>query len=405
MAIVDPDDQSREQIKNMLLGMDLVWLEAEASRYDFFSDIVEQAQPEIGLISLDSDPEKALHLVTSMTRTNPQCAILVVSSSLEGDLVLRAMRAGAKEFLTHPLQLQDLLSALERIGNQRFKVGETRPRGNTVIAVTGANGGAGCTSVAVNLGCAYAADQKNSVVLVDLDLCMGDADVLLDTIPDYTLVDVAQNISRLDFSLLKRSLTRHSSGLFLLPRPVQMEDTKVLVPEDLGRIVGLLKASFTHVILDLSKGYTPLDVTGLAVADHVLLVTQLDLPSLRNVVRLMMAFAEMEGVLDKVKVIVNRVGLEAGHISMRKAQDSIGKEIYFKIPNDYKATVEARNNGIPLVEQAPRAKITQAIVQLSRLLSGIEQEQPAAAGASKGSISRLFNFWGSSNPPVDKHAT
>ena len=89
------------------------------------------------------------------------------------------------------------------------------------------------------------------MALVDLDLCLGDADVFLDTIPDYTLVDVAQNVTRLDFTLLKRSLTKHSSGLYLLPRPVQLEDVPLITPEDLQRVIGLLKATFTHVMLDL----------------------------------------------------------------------------------------------------------------------------------------------------------
>ena len=124
-------------------------------------------------------------------------------------------------------------------------------------------------------------------VLVDLDLSLGDADVFLDTIPDYTLVDVAQNVTRLDFSLLKRSLTKHSSGLFLLPRPIQLEDTALVSREDLQRVLGLLKATFTHLVIDLSKSYSPIDQVALEAANHILLVTQLDLPCLRNVVRLM----------------------------------------------------------------------------------------------------------------------
>ena len=115
---------------------------------------------------------------------------------------------------------EDLAEALERIGHQQNSKGEAGGRTCKIIAVAGATGGVGTTSVAVNLGCALASDKNNSVVLVDLDLCLGDADVFLDTIPDYTLVDVAQNATRMDFTLLKRSLTKHSSGLFLLPRPV-----------------------------------------------------------------------------------------------------------------------------------------------------------------------------------------
>ena len=144
------------------------------------------------------------------------------------------MRAGAKEFLSQPVRLEDLVQALGRIGTRGSSRGVNRARGCTAIAIAGATGGVGTTSLAVNLGCVLAAEERNSVVLVDLDLCLGDADVCLDTIPDYTLVDVAQNATRLDFTLLKRSLTKHSSGLFLLPRPVQLDDIDLITPEDLA---------------------------------------------------------------------------------------------------------------------------------------------------------------------------
>jgi pilus assembly protein CpaE len=303
------------------------------------------------------------------------------------------MRAGAKEFLTQPVCLEDLVSALERIASQRFG-SDMKGRSCVVIAVAGATGGVGTTSVAVNLGSTLAADKDNTVVLVDLDLCLGDADVFLDMIPDYTLVDVAQNVTRLDFTMLKRSLTRHPSGLFLLPRPIQMEDVSLVTPEDLNRVIGLFKASFTHLVVDLSKSYSPLDVVVLKACDHVLLVTQLDLPCLRNVVRLMMSFAEMEGVLDKIKIVVNRVGLETGHITLKKAQDTIGREIFAKLPNDYQAMVEARNNGIPLIEQAPKAKITHAISELANTLIGKSDPEDAASNPAKSSFGKLLNMWG-----------
>ena len=123
-----------------------------------------------------------------------------------------------------PLQVQDLVSAFDRMRHQRFGESAGRSRACTVVAVAGAGGGVGSTSLAVNLGCTIASQQANAVALVDLDLSLGDADVFLDIIPDYTISDVAQNVSRLDFTLLKRSLTKHFSGLYLLPRPVQLQD-------------------------------------------------------------------------------------------------------------------------------------------------------------------------------------
>ena len=243
LAIVDPVDASRDALKSTLLGMDMVWLEAECSRYEFFSDVVSQTHPDIGIVSLNHNPEKALQLVAQLHEVSPECSVVVVSSSTDGNLILRAMRAGVKEFLPQPVRIEDLVSALERIGNQRFGRGVNKTRGSAVIAVAGATGGVGATSLAVNLGCILASDSRNTVALVDIDLCLGDADVFLDTIPDYTLVDVAQNVTRLDFTLLKRSLTKHASGLYLLPRPVQLEDMALIKPDDLRRVIGLLKAT------------------------------------------------------------------------------------------------------------------------------------------------------------------
>ena len=205
LAIVDPDDSARAGLKAKLLGMDMVWLEAECSRYEFFSDVVAQTQPDIAFIAIDSDPDKGLDLVRQLSVSAPGCSVLVSSDSTDGNLILQAMRSGVKEFLPSPVQMDDLLGALDRVQSRRGGATDGRSRSCTVISIAGATGGAGSTSVAVNLGCILAGDEKNSVALIDLDLSLGDADVFLDTLPDYTLLDVAQNVERLDFNLLKRS--------------------------------------------------------------------------------------------------------------------------------------------------------------------------------------------------------
>jgi pilus assembly protein CpaE len=394
LAIVDPSDSSRTQLKNMLLGMDIVWLEAECSRYEFFADVVAQTRPDIGVIGIDTNPDKALKLLEQVRELVPECALLVVSSSTDGQLILRAMRGGAREFLTQPVKVEDLLGALDRISAAKFGTGDGRGRTCHVIAVCGATGGVGTTSVAVNLGCVLAREERNSVVLVDLDMALGDADVFLDSIPDYTLVDVAQNISRLDFTLLKRSLTKHSSGLYLLPRPVQLQDVVHVTPDDLTRVLGLLKATFTHLILDLSKSYTELDMVALKSAKDILLVTQLDLPCLRNVVRLMLSFNEVEGLKDKVKLVVNRMGLDSGVISLKKAQETIGREVFAQLPNDYKTMVEVRNNGVPLIDQAPRAALTQAMIALADQLTGEQHNAKEAASSAGKGAGRWLAFLG-----------
>lgn len=395
LAIVDPNDSTRNALKNMLLGIDMVWLEAECSRYEFFTDVVQQTRPDIALVSLDADAEKGLELVTKINRELPDCSVLVISSSQEGSLILQAMRNGAKEFLNFPLQLDDFLAALNRIKQvQAPKDGEGQVRSSQVFTVAGVGGGVGCTSLAINLACILAQNKKNSVAIIDLDLALGDADIWLDIIPDYTIQDVAENISRLDYSLLKRSLTKHECGAFLLPRPVQMDDSMTITPEELQRVIALLKATFTHLVIDVSKNYGPLDLAAMQASDLVLLITQLDLPCLRNVVRLMQHFDQYEGLSEKIRVVVNRLGLEETEISLNKALETIGREIYWQIPNEYATIVESRNNGVPLIMQAPRARLTKTIEGLARSIDhGALPARPDDTEERKGRKG-LFGFLG-----------
>jgi pilus assembly protein CpaE len=393
LALVDPIDASRSSLKNLLLGIDTVWLEAECSRYDFFVDIVSQTQPDIALVHMDSDAQKALGLVAQITQDLPACAVFVISSSQEGSLILQAMRNGAKEFLHFPLKLDDFMAALDRLHSSTGKKDKTR--GSKVISVCGASGGVGCTSLAINLGCILAMNKANSVAIIDLDMALGDSDVWLDIIPDYTIQDVAENISRLDYSLLKRSLAQHSSGAFLLPRPIHMEEQAPINAEQLQRVIALLRATFSHLIIDLSKGFTRLDLAAIQVSDVALLVTQLDLPCLRNVVRLLQFLDERE-MSANLKVVVNRVGLQDTQISLSKALETIGREVFWQLPNDYAAVVESRNNGVPLITQSPRSKLTKSIEALAAQLDSTAATPTAetAEGADKPKR-RLFSFLGS----------
>ncbi len=390
LAIVDPNDGSRESLKSLLLGMDTVWLEAECSRYEFFADVVAQTDPDVAVVTLDADQEKSLALIQKLKESTPRCNVVAVSATTDGSVILRAMRAGVKEFITAPVTVDELVAAFERLRAQRSSAGTSKSRSCKIVSIAGSGGGVGSTSIAVNLGCALAADENNSVALLDLDIALGDADVFLDTIPEYTLTDVTQNVSRLDFTLLKRSLTKHASGLYLLPRPVQLQDREFITADDLQRVIGLLKATFTHLIIDLSKSYNELDAIALQESEHVFLVTQIDIPSLRNVVRLMMSFAEIEGLKEKTKIVVNRMGMDSGQISIKKAKETIGGDIFWQIPNDYRVMSEVRNNGIPLLQHAPRANITQSIIGLATALN---EDLAVHMNSEKSGISRWINFW------------
>lgn len=388
LAIVDPDDSSRESLKSTLIHIESVWLEADCSRYEFFADVVEESQPDVGIVNLDSDAEKAIELIEQLAARFPNFGLIVTSHSSDGQLILRAIRAGAKEFIGTPIGAADLVGALERIGRQRSSSPETqKKRSNHIVAVCGSSGGVGSTSIAVNLATVLSSHSQQSVALVDLDLALGDTDVFLDMIPEHTIMDLVQE-HQLDLTFVKKSLTRHQSGVSLLPRPIHLDENQQVDPQALAQIMSMLRASFQFVIVDLSKSYSEVDIEAMRLADTVLLVTQLDLPSLRNVVRILVSLRDLK--LDhKVQIIVNRVGLDSGQISLKRAKETLGREIYWQIPNDYGVMVQVRNNGIPLLQQAPKAAITSSYKNLADRLLGNSAEDEESRPAKKTWLSFL----------------
>lgn len=382
VAIVDPTESSRESLRTLLLGVDFVWLEAECARYEYFFDVIQQSMPDLAIVSLDADKARALQMIGELSVEHPRLPILTISQDHQA--LLQSLQKGAKYFLTHPVGFEDLLAALRRaLGESGLSDGDQPSSGSTgrqagssqIIAVLGSRGGVGTTSLAVNLAATLAADPANSVALVDLDLALGDADIAIEVsgMENISIADLARNIERLDMNFLRRALVRHEdSGLSILRHPLEIQEIGVLHEGHIERILNLLRISYTHLVLDLSKALLPTDLMAMRMADTILLTAQLELSSLRNVVRLMHLLNSEDNLGEKVKVLINRVGAETVEegISMKKAEDVIGKQIAWQIPNDPKAVIAARVAGQPLVRHNPKSRVQQAIAGLALSLAG-----------------------------------
>ena len=393
LVILDPVERSRETLRSQFLGLPWVWLQAECTKYDFLQEVLRNQEiPHIVVVSIDGDLEKACIAINRLSQEMPKVGILAVSIRDDGQAILRALRAGAKEFITLPCKIEELTKALRRLervstaGNDGSLKGPPTPNiAPLTIAILGSRGGVGCTSTSVNLAATIAADPHHKVVLVDLDLALGDADVALDLNGDYTIGDLAANITRLDMTFLSRSLSKHTSGLYLLPHPINVEEATQINEEHLERILSLLRASHTHVVLDLSKGFRPTDVTALKMADVILMVVQLELTSLRNALRTLSTLDADAMLRDKVRVVLNRVGMVT-EITREKALEILGRPFFWEIPNDHKAMMESKNNGVPLIMSAPHSKIQQNYQELADTLCG----KPVQKQAAKSFLRALF---------------
>jgi pilus assembly protein CpaE len=380
IAIVDPNEASRESLRTLLLGVDFVWLEAECARYDYFFDVVNQSTPDLVVVALDADRPKALATVQQLSMQYPKLPIITISS--DSQTLLQSLQKGARHFLTPPIGLEDLVSTLRKVLAESGSL-ETAGIGQVtggkangmVISIVGSRGGVGCTSLAVNLSATLAADPANAVALLDLDLALGDADIAID-LPgneNISLADLARNIERLDMNYLRRALVKHNAtGLSVLRHPMELSEVSSIHEGHVERILNLLKISYTHLVLDLSKALLPTDIMSLRMSDLILLVTQLELSSLRNVVRLVHTLSTEGDLGDRIRVVVNRAGsehLEEG-ITIKKAEEVIGKPIFWQVPNDSKAMLTSRVNGMPLVKHSPKSRAQQSIQGLAQTITG-----------------------------------
>ncbi len=374
IAIVDPNEASRESLRTLLLGVDFVWLEAECARYDYFFDVVAQSTPDLVIVALDADRPR-LGMIQLLSNQYPKLPVIAISS--DSQTLLQSLQRGARHFLSPPIGLEDLVSTLRKVlaesgAIDQAGMGQTSggKANGMVLSVVGARGGVGCTSVAVNLGATLAGDPANSVALLDLDLALGDADIAID-LPgneNISLADLARNIERLDMTYLRRALVRHvETGLCVLRHPLELSEVSSIHEGHVERILNLLKISYTHLVCDLSKALLPTDIMALRMSDVILLVTQLELSSLRNVVRLVHTLSVEGDLGDRIRVIVNRAGsehMEEG-ITLKKAEEVVGKPIFWQIPNDFKPMASSRVAGMPLVKHSSEDRAQQSIQDLA----------------------------------------
>jgi pilus assembly protein CpaE len=209
VVLVDPNEKSRDALQRLLRGISAVWLSEVVSSYEEATARAKEITAQLTIVTLDHDPNQGIDLVGKLTQANPESVVVPAGSTADSALILRAIRAGAREFLPLPSEPADVLETITRLVRGRNESQTAEATGARIVSVTGAGGGIGCTTLAVNLATTLAARKDQETILLDLDLIFGSVDAFLDITPDHTLTHVIQNFQRLDLTLLKRSVIRH----------------------------------------------------------------------------------------------------------------------------------------------------------------------------------------------------
>jgi pilus assembly protein CpaE len=328
-------------------------------------------RPDLIIYELGDNTERDFQVLQSLMNSDALGEIFLTSNRTDSQLLLKAMRIGVKEFLLQPLNEQEVRQALAGFKGRRGPSGPTVPgKVGRIISVMGSKGGVGTTTVAVNLAVSLAERKaEQSIALVDLNAVVGEIPLFLAVKPNYHWGEIMQNIGRLDSAFLMNIMVRHGSGLYVLPSPSKLNGYPVATPDTMQRVLSNLQDMFDVVVIDGGQSRDSAYLKVIEMSDTLLIISILSLPCLHNTHNLLQSLKGLSILpQDRMQVVINRY-LKKSDVSIREAEESIRKKIFWSIPNDYKATMSAINQGKPLSQVVRKASVTQSIREMADYLA------------------------------------
>lgn len=346
-------------------------------------DDIEQVYPQIlnlrpsaVIITMGSaNAEQALKVIEKLSAESPQTAIITASREASPDLILRSMRAGAREFLRLPITADEFKTVLDRTAE--FCAGQKAApkKKGRMIAVFSSKGGCGTSFIATNLAAALNAPS----VLVDLNLQAGDLPLFLGVEPKYSIADMVENRARMDDSLLASYITPHSPKLSLLAAPREADSADEIEPEHVFESLERLRESYDYVVLDPQHTFDAITLAALDQSDDIVLILTLDIPAIRSAQRALEIFDRLGYPRQKVRIVVNRWSKQID-LDLQQVERFLKEKVTGFVSSDYQTAVTSINLGQPLVQSEPSSKIAVEIKRIAATIIGqtapVADEQP-----------------------------
>ncbi len=304
---------------------------------------------DVLIVDIDAQPEPGLELVEAACAIDPALTVMVYGTQTDSKLLVRCMRAGAREFLNEPLSPGSIAEALVRAAARREEVRSLKKTRGKILVFIGAKGGSGVTTVAANFAVALAGESGQGVALVDLNLRLGDAALTLGLSSEFSTLDALQNEKRLDSELVSKLFVRHTSGLKVLAAPGGLTSFQPTAAGVL-KLTQILRGDFAWVVVDAGCQYGAHTQSLFDAAEKVYLVSQVSIADLRNSHLLIQAHFQKDD-RRRLEVVLNRFGQRVGEIDANSIEKALTVTPNWKIPSDFHAVREAQNTATALVSR------------------------------------------------------
>jgi pilus assembly protein CpaE len=346
--------------------------------------------PDVVLAEIGRDTKTPLEFAAKLHRLNPAVCIIAISGYQEPgpELLMQAMRAGVREFLSTPIDPMIVREMLERLVKQK---GIPQADTEKLIVVVGAKGGVGTTTITVNLSVQLARAGKR-VALIDFGRPLGHCALLLDLETRFTFRSAVESLERLDSHLFSGLLATHKSGVQLLPGANNADDWDRMSPAALARVVNVAQSSFDHVVVDLGCNCASEWAPVLRLARHIVITAETNVTGLWSLEREIGMLRSMGIDQNRIRLVINR-----WHKPDEEALSAFEKrtklKIYERLPNDYKAVSRAVNMGAELARGQNDALLQKFRAMAEGLTGGsaasVHVARPAAE-SKRGGLMGLF---------------
>jgi pilus assembly protein CpaE len=370
IALMGPEQQRRGAVAMALSGLQ-AGMTREFSAYPELDEIPKIMEDgyDVVIVDLDSNSEYALDLIEAICARGT-ATVMVYSSRADSELLVRCMRAGAREFLTLPFSAGTIGEAMVRASVRRPTHKPVKKSIGKLFVFLGAKGGSGVTTLACNFAVSLAHESTQTTLLIDLHLPLGDAALDLGITAQYSTINALQNASRLDSNFLSKLLTKHSSGLSVLAAPGKFTPVQTN-NDEIDKLLAVARQDFDYVVVDAGTRLDLADSSLFDQATAIYLVTQVSIPELRNSNRLVSEF--FVKTANKLEIVLNRytprsLGVDEEHITK-----ALTRPPTWRVPNDYATARRTQNTATPLsLEDSP---ISRVIRSMARTASGVAPVQ------------------------------
>ncbi|MEH6526545.1 MAG: AAA family ATPase [Sneathiella sp.] len=320
--------------------------------------LMQSNEQSIILVEIDFDDDNEIDALAQVIKSRGNgVSVIATSSDIRIENIRKLMRIGVIDFLPQPITQEDLINVLDEAVTHLDTTSTTHSGQGKVFSFMKAGGGCGATTVALQTAYSLMGNKKNrekkSVCYLDFDLQFGNAALFLDLDQKHSVQEVIENADRMDGEYLKSVMSKHSSGLYILPAPEEIIPLEAMTPQVAELIINIAAEEFDHVVIDLPMPWTMWTNIVLSNSDSVNLVMQLSVKAIRQSKRILDMMVN-QGLDDEaVNIIANRQKKTLGTRGfVKKAEEALHHSIDHFVPNDYKIVSKSQDLGelIPMVK-------------------------------------------------------